>query len=193
MGFAELVGYHLKNLANFTGREERRRFWPWAGLVIVGSMGGMIAAMVPVMLDSFAKVRRFAIEHPDQVTETRGPGSYSVQVHGYHPELMPDIDALVGGMALVIAVTVLLLAAAVVRRLHDCGRRGLWGALPLPFLASGLALMPRLFHMADPDFSLFALLFANNLVYIASLILLVVLLAGRGTAGANRYGPPPAS
>ena len=52
--------------------------------------------------------------------------------------------------------------------------------------------MPRLFHMADPDLGLFALLFANNLIYIASLVLLVVLLTGRGTAGDNRFGPPPA-
>ena len=192
MGFAELVGYHLKNLANFRGREERRQFWPWVGLVMVISMGGMASAIAPVIHDAFAKVRRFAIEHPDQVTATRGPGSYSVQVHGYHPELLPDLDALVGGAGVVVTGAVLLLAAAVVRRLHDCGRRGLWGALPLPFLASGLALMPRLFHMADPDLGLFALLFANNLIYIASLVLLVVLLTGRGTAGDNRFGPPPA-
>ena len=104
---------------------------------------------------------------------------------------MPDFVLLIGGVGAVSLVVVALLAAAVTRRLHDSGKRGWWGLVPLPFLASGLLLMPQLIANGEPDLGLFALLFANNLVYIASLIVLVVMLAARGNPHDNRFGPPP--
>jgi uncharacterized membrane protein YhaH (DUF805 family) len=98
--------------------------------------------------------------------------------------------------SITVAATVVLLAAAVARRLHDRNRRGYWGLLPLPFLAAGLALMPGIFERAAagreiPDPRLFLALVLNNLVYLAALGFLIVLLAGPGTTGPNRFGPPP--
>jgi uncharacterized membrane protein YhaH (DUF805 family) len=61
----------------------------------------------------------------------------------------------------------------------------------LPFLAFSAITTPRLFStwLTKPDFALFALVFLNNLFYFAAFILLIVLLAQRSTAGANRFGP----
>lgn len=191
MKTGELIRYHLSGLTHFAGRQPRQPFWIWTALVMVLSMAGMFAVMIPVLVQTFQRVQRFAIEHPDQVTVTEGPGSRSVQIHGYHPELMPDFVLLIGGVGAVSLVVVALLAAAVTRRLHDSGKRGWWGLVPLPFLASGLLLMPQLIANGEPDLGLFALLFANNLVYIASLIVLVVMLAARGNPHDNRFGPPP--
>jgi uncharacterized membrane protein YhaH (DUF805 family) len=92
------------------------------------------------------------------------------------------------------AVTVLLLFAAVVRRLHDRGRTGWWAALPLLFEITGLALAPYVFrHMTDlaanPNFALLSSL--NGLAYWAALIVLIVMLAGEGENGPNRFGPDP--
>ncbi len=43
-----------------------------------------------------------------------------------------------------------------------------------------------------PEMSAFLALVLNNLAYLGTLGLLIVLLAGPGTRGPNRFGPPPA-
>lgn len=186
---------HLEQLFVFRGRENARTFWPFAGIVLVAGAGAMMMAMVPQMLSTFSRVARFAREHPDQVTETRGPGSYEITVHGYHPELVPDFNSMIGGVSVIVAAVVVLLAAATARRLHDGGRSGLWGLLPLPFLIGGLGLMSRLFaglrSLPDLPMELFGLSFAVNLIYLATLGILVFLLARPSDLGPNRHGPQP--
>jgi uncharacterized membrane protein YhaH (DUF805 family) len=95
---------------------------------------------------------------------------------------------------------VLLLAAAVVRRLHDRAKSGFLGLLPLPFLAAGMILMPIAFDRfgasmsgknPEPDVSLIFWLFANNLLFLGGLVILIVELASSGTRGPNRFGPDP--
>ena len=184
--------YNLARLAVFSGRESVGRFWPYAGIVILLLFVGMGAVMLPVIADSLTRMQQFAAAHPDQATVTTGPGTYSVQIQGSHPELLPDMGGFAARVGIVTVVAVLLLAAAVARRLHDRGRSGLWGLLPLPFLAFGLLGMNRLFASfgpgAIPDFRLFGALFLNNLVYLGSLLLLVIQLASSGMQEPNRYG-----
>jgi uncharacterized membrane protein YhaH (DUF805 family) len=139
-------------------------------------------------------MQRFAAEHPESATVESGPGHYSITIQGYHPELMPDVAPVMVGIAAMTAITVLLLAAAVARRLHDRGRTGLIGLLPLPFLAYACVVMQRFFASSrsdGPDMLLFLSLFLNNLLYLGALLFLVVQLAGRGTVGANRFGEDP--
>lgn len=186
---------HFGGLLQFSGREARQPFWLWVAFNMALQMVVTMVTMVPMLVDAFRKVERFAAEHPDQVTRTYGPGNYSVRVEGYHPELMPDFGSMIYVIGLGAFVAVLLLAAAVVRRLHDCNRRGAWGLLPIPNLAISMFIMPGLFHGmaqgAEPDLSSFLLLFFNNLIYIVLLLVLVILCAQPGTVGENRFGPPP--
>jgi uncharacterized membrane protein YhaH (DUF805 family) len=181
-------------LANFGGREGRSEFWAYA--VACFAIGFAVSAVIvmPVMAASFARMDRFAAEHPDQARVVASPGRYEVQIEGWHPELMPDVNAIVAGGGGFAGLAIVLLAAAVVRRLHDCGRSGLWGLLPLPFLGTALVLFPRLWASftggGEPDLRLFFALFANNALYLGALGLLGVLLAGQGQAGNNRFGPP---
>ncbi|EIZ80405.1 hypothetical protein WSK_0963 [Novosphingobium sp. Rr 2-17] len=150
--------------------------------------------MVPTLTSSLARMQQFAVQHPEQSTVISGPGHYEVRIEGNHPELMPDMSGIAGAMIGVSAIAILLLAAAVSRRLHDTGRRGWWGLLPLPFLFAGFVFMPRLFAQvsdgASPDMGLFGLLFLNNMVYLGSLAVLVILLAQPEQRQANRFGPP---
>ena len=187
-----LIGYHLARLARFSGRERIGRFWPWVAALMVLLALASAAVLVPMMLETMARMQRFAAEHPELTTVEQGPGHYSIEIQGYHPELFPDLTNAVIGMAGLVAIFVLLVAAAVVRRLHDRGRRGIWALPPLLFLAMGMALFPSLmrsFAGPAPDLGLFGLLFANNVAYLATLALLIVQLAGRGSDGPNRYGP----
>jgi uncharacterized membrane protein YhaH (DUF805 family) len=194
--FIDSMRHGFTGLLRFSGREPARRFWPYAGGVIALFFAAAAATMAPIMSGAFARMQAFATEHPDQATVTEGPGSYSIQIRGNHPELMPDVTPFFTVMQVGCALAVLLLAAAVTRRLHDRGRRGWWGLPPVIFLVGGLTLFPRLFRSVlqgdtTPGATkLFGLLFANNLLYMASLVLLVVLLAGASQPNANRFGPP---
>ncbi len=197
MNLAASLKHCLRNLARFDGRDAPGQFWPYTLILIGGVVVSWMVFMVGAMSQAFERMQRFAEEHPDQATVTRGPGSYSIQIEGHHPELMPDMTPMIGVMAVIVSVFVILVAAAVVRRLHDSDMRG-WPALvPLALLASGLAMMARMFgsfgRVEGPDMSLFMWAFANNIVYLASLGWLIYLLARRGTPTDNRFGPPPAT
>lgn len=150
-------------LLRFSGRDARPTFWFYFLAVFVLYMLLSMVASVPMMNAMFASEAE--------------------------PDFTPFFIMTVVGMG----VVVLLLAAAVTRRLHDSGRRGYWGLLPLPFAASALFAFPRLVDsMVDEfDLTLFNFIFANNILYMIALAILVVLLVRRGTAGPNRFGEPP--
>jgi uncharacterized membrane protein YhaH (DUF805 family) len=194
--FIDSIRNGFTGLLRFSGRDPAGRFWPYVGVVIGLFFAAAAATMGPIMNGAFARMQAFAAEHPDQATVTRGPGSYSIQIHGNHPELMLDVTPFFTVMQIGCAVAVLLLAAAVTRRLHDRGRRGWWGLVPLPFLVVGMTAFPRLFkttlagEMTPDSLRVFGLMFANNLLYLGSLALLVILLAGASQPNANRFGPP---
>ena len=188
MNFLSSVRYNLKNLTKFSGRETRATFWPYVGFLIGLAMIGMMAVMLPAMVKTFGKMQQFAQTHPDQATIESGPGNYSISIQGNHPELLPDMGAFITGNAAMCVVVVCLLAAAVARRLHDRGKSGAWGLLPIPFLSFGLVMMPKIFNQSPPDMTLFFTIFFNNMIYLAALIRLIILLAGQGTAAENRHG-----
>lgn len=187
------IGSGLRRLAVFSGRDSRTVFWPYAIFAVATAFAAGATLILPAFIAAFAGMQRFAVEHPDQVTVRTSPGSYSIQIHGRHPELAPDFGAFAQGMWLTFAVAVVLLAAAVTRRLHDRGRRGAWGLMPLPFVLIACVGFPRLitsFDTVDFPLSLFFAMFFNNVLYLGTLGLLCVLLAGPSAPQDNRYGPP---
>lgn len=188
------IGHNLARLGRFSGRDTRATFWPYALTLFVLSMIGCALAIVPVMLEAMTRMQRFAAAHPELTTVEQGPGSYSIRIEGSHPELMPDMHLAMVNIAIVVLIFALLIAAATVRRLHDRGSSGLWALPPAIFLAFGLVMMPRMMPSPgalQPDLSGFFLLFANNLLYLASLAWLVILLMRDGTVGPNRHGEDP--
>lgn len=192
MRIVESISFNLRNLLNFSGRETRARFWPYAGLVIVLTVVAAYKVMQPEFTASLARMQAFALAHPDQATIKSSGGSYSISIRGFHPELMPDIGAMLPGLGLVAVAAIILLAASVTRRLHDRGRTGWGGLLPLPFLAAGFVMIAKMFTPQSFEPILFAALLANNLIYLGSLLFLIVQLAGERQVGDNRYGPDPA-
>ncbi|HEX8126888.1 MAG TPA: DUF805 domain-containing protein [Allosphingosinicella sp.] len=178
------VGGGFAGALRFRGRDRRARFWPYAIFVFgLGQIVGM-AAMTPALL-------RFQLEMLQRSGRLPGDGG----PYGEMQAMIPFLSDTMRLGALIGAVTVALLAAAVVRRLHDCDRTGAWGLLPLPFPGAAAILANRavvgVASSSRPDMSAFAGLFANNLVYMAALGWLIYLLVGEGTPGSNRFGPPP--
>ena len=186
----------FRRLTDFSGRDRRGRFWPYALVVLALAYVGMAAVMIPLMAGVFAEATAYAAANPDQATVVSGPGYYSVQIHDPEAIAMPDFGLVFTAVGIAAALTVILLAAAVTRRLHDTSRAGWWGLPPVVFLTTGLLLFPRMMDQMmqseaeAPSMDLFFLLFANNLIYIICLLGLIILLVLDGTKGPNRYGPP---
>ncbi|PLR28240.1 hypothetical protein SGCZBJ_04350 [Caulobacter zeae] len=188
------IRHGFANLARFSGRDPRERFWPYALVLVGAAFVAMFLSFGVGFAGSFQKTIAYAEAHPDKATVTRSGGSVSVTIHEPTPELMPDMAPMFLGLRVIVPIIVLLLAAAVTRRLHDTGRSGLWGLPPVVFLGIALTLFPSMFQrlMAGDEgaIGLFLPLFANNMAYLASLGLLVFLLCREGKPDANRYDSP---
>lgn len=205
------VSEGFRNLTIFTGRMPRRLFWPFAGVVFgVGYLLYMIALFPAVGgVLSVAASSPVPMEAPGAVI---APSAPSPKPNGYlmttrstefptqiaHDEAVlvsPIISAMLWAVAAFVAILIATLAAAVVRRLHDSGRSGWWGAMPLPFLIIGLVMMPLMMTATlgpeDTGVMLMTLLFANNVIYIAAIIALIVLLVQPSQPHSNQYGDVP--
>lgn len=190
VGSAVLNG--LAGVLKFNGRSSRTDFWVYAIFVFLLALGIWGVVMATEMSRTFAEVQKYAEAHPDKVTITSSPGGISYHIDGNVQGIGPDFEYLlvcIGGIAV---VSIILLASAAVRRLHDTNRTGLWILLPLPFLFGGFWLMSLVFQefqtAAEPQMGLFALGFVNNLVYLATLGFVAFLLLRSGSPGENRFG-----
>lgn len=190
------VRHGFSNLTNFSGRDTRHQFWPYASAVIGGAIFALAIFVLGQMPAHFAKVQAYAEAHPENVTVTSTPGSFSIEVRNGPEFTMPDMSIALYGANAACLLAVVLLAAAVARRLHDTGRSGFWGLAPLPFAIASLALVPAILRMIETnevDWTAFFLLVANNMAYPAILLGLAVLLSKDGEPHENRYGAPSAS
>lgn len=184
----------FRNLPNFEGRMPRRLFWPYAATVFGLGYCLYMIALFPAIDGMLGSVRTYAATHPGAVRETIGVARYSVQVND-PSVLSPMMTAILWAGAAFVCMLFLFLAAAVVRRLHDTGRTGWWGLLPIPFICISFAIMPYVMSAdfdGDPEaLSLFFVGFISNILYLVAIITLIVFLAQRSEAGANRFGTLP--
>ena len=190
------IVHGFRSLTRFSGRDRRSQFWPYAGVAVALTFVVMGAAMVWVMSSFWAEAMQIAQAHPETVTVESGPGYYSSSVDVSDYGLMPDLTGFFAVMGVSVVAYIVLLAAAVSRRIHDLGKSALWGLMPVPFLIFCVGLFPvvmnDMMQSPEPNLALFFLLFFNNMAYIVGLISLIVLLCLRGTTGTNRFGPEPA-
>lgn len=156
----------FRSLTIFSGRDRRGQFWPYAGVVVV-------------LIYVFSGVGG-VLAMGSVLTGT---------------EVMPDFTAFFAVIAGTFLISIILLAAAVSRRLHDTGKSALFGLTPVPFIVICCVLFPAMMQemmvAEEPNMGLFFLLFVNNILYITALITLIVLLCLKGTNGPNRFGNEP--
>lgn len=205
-----LLSGHFTRLADFSGRENRKPFWLWLLIVYAIQMVVSVVLMVPLML-SMTRSMAPLMEH-DQAYLDAHPELAGQVMLGVMGPMMRNIFLLGAALGLLM---VALIAAAVVRRLHDTNRSGYW-ALPMLILqivtlAGYAVIFPRFFGTvaslgpeASPEAAnaamasilpLFGLLWLLGLIGFIFMVILIVFLATRGTIGPNRYGddllPPP--
>lgn len=183
------IRYNLARLADFAGRESCASFWPYAGAVFVAMILGAALVAAPELIDTAMRMQQHAVGFPALGPVDRDASPFGITLGGERLDLVRDVSLALDMLALASAVAAALLAAAIVRRLHDGDRSGRWALLPLPFLAVGLLAMgafPDATH--DPvTLSLFAILIANDVLYLAALGYLALLLSGAGTTTEKRF------
>ncbi len=184
------IQQHCGALLRFAGREGRAQFWSYVAVVFVVSAALMMFVMAPMMTQTRSRFEQFAREHPEQAQVERGPNGTSIRVEGSHPELMPDMKAMLSN-TFVLGITVIsLLAAAIVRRLHDVDRSGCWALLPIAFGAVAALTIPTGMESTGPPAGMVLAGFMNSMIYLGTIGWLIRQLALPGTPGSNRYGPP---
>lgn len=176
-GFFINIKRGLANIANFKGRDARKQFWPYIGTAVLFYM-----VSFGIILAKFGATHR----------ENAMSGAYLDNSDG-GPVTTPSslFSEIATYNSILCVIIVVLIAAAVVRRLHDTGKPGYWGLLPVPFLAIGIVMMPFLVARTEGPGPSFFLMFINNMIYIAMLVILVIMLAKKGMDGANKYGEDP--
>ena len=184
------IGYNLARLLAFSGRESRRLYWPYAITVFLAGMVAGLVLMVPVMMDMWSHMVAYIQQHPEGLPKP-APGQPPVLPR----ELMPDFGQLRVPLGILNLVSLFLYAAATVRRLHDRDRAGWWALLPVPFQVAGFLAGPAALRAMTEGGGAPSLLSAlsgiNSLLYWLAFILLIVMLAGEGTRGPNRFGEAP--
>lgn len=111
----------------------------YAALAFVILSVAQTVMVIPFMARSMRAAQDF--QHPDEPKVIVADNGYSIDLNEFSN---PAATAVSGDMpspsfigtivAVTIGLAILLYAAAVVRRLHDRGKSGAWGLLPLPFL-----------------------------------------------------------
>lgn len=189
------IRHGLANLFRFSGRDPRSRFWLYAAFVYLLTQALSILVMAPFM----GRIFTMSFEQARRASEAPGPEAIGPMMQENFTAVFSAMSGIIYLSFAITLLAVLLLAAAVTRRLHDSGRSGAWGLLPLPFLLGGLVLMQRFIDSLPPsgaasapfDQGTFMMMMLANFLYLGCLVLLIVFLALAGTPGENGYGPPP--
>jgi uncharacterized membrane protein YhaH (DUF805 family) len=179
------------NLAGFSGRDTPGQFWPWAILVFLLGTIASTAIMLPPMMR--AMITMFRTLEAARRAGAREPTQEQLR-DAFMSQYGADFSALWLPIGAISLVSALLLAAAIVRRLHDRDRTGLWALMPLPFMVFSIANMATGIAFAPGRRGLTATELAASSagsLYIIAGIVLIVLLVGDGTRGPNRFGPDP--
>jgi uncharacterized membrane protein YhaH (DUF805 family) len=181
-GFFGKIGYNLRNLLRFSGRETRAVFWPYAIALYLLARAAQFAVTLSATIESMNQMF-------DGDMSQGGNGKPGTPI-ALTPETIAASDQLNLIMAAIDLVLLFLLAAACVRRLHDCNRTGLWLLLIVPTRA--LWLLSGYGDVAAPgtlpDLTLLALIAVAGILFWGASILLIYFLAAEGTQGPNRFG-----
>ncbi len=185
----KLFSGHFRGLLTFSGRENREPFWLWILVTYVAQTVVSTIASIPMFVWMFQRIGHAVAAH-DQA----GLRDQQAMFH----DMMP-LMTWIGTVGVVLGILfILLVAAAVVRRLHDGNRSG-WWALPVALLniasqVSGLAMLAAGKLAPVPGRPFAATQQSFGLIQFAALlavVILIVVLVLPGTEGSNRFGPDP--
>lgn len=189
----DAIRHGLANLLNFSGRDARQTFWYYVLFVYVVTTVVTVLAMIPAMVDMFSGI-------VDLAKAGAGPEVAEQAVMNSMTGMLGSVgwvSMIVGGAFIV------LLAASLVRRLHDSDMPGWWALAPGGLQAIGIAMMPAQMAsivetMTDPaamndPTAMYRAQGAAGLIGWVAIGLVIWFGVRKSTEGPNRYGHAPAS
>ena len=187
------IKHNLANLSNFTGRDARQTFWYYVLFVYIVTTVVSMLAMIPAMVGMFTNIIDVAKAGGSEQTAQQTVANS-----------MSSLFGSVGWVSMVVgALFIILLAASLVRRLHDSDMPGLWALAPCALQAIGIAMMPAQLAamtavMADPaamgdPTAMYRAQGAAGLIGWVAIGLVIWFGVRKSSAGANRYGDAPVS
>jgi uncharacterized membrane protein YhaH (DUF805 family) len=192
----DALKYALSNLLNFSGRDARQTFWFYVLMLYIAMMALAFLVAAPACVEMIAGMMKTIRLNPDDPTAMNGMMARSMG------DLMSSIMWLSFGSKV---AAMLLIAASLVRRLHDSNLSGWWALLPAVGQLVALAFLPDKTRtvmamtqaMYGPDPAAMAG-FQNQFALVSLVgwipwIALIVIGVRKSTPGPNRYGASPVS
>ena len=188
------VKYNLAHLLDFGGRDARQTFWYYMLFLFVLNVGVGIVAAIPFIGQIMSSVM-VAAQSGDQAAVEAALAASTGEM----------LESMVWLGLVTACHNILLIAAALTRRLHDSNLSGWWGLVPLGLQAFATwhtfaridqlkALMAQTMQQAtDPQAAMMAQsqMSSQSLIGWLPVIALVILGVRKSTDGPNRYAEAP--
>lgn len=191
------IRHQLANLTNANGRDARQTFWFWVLAIVLVRFAVSLAISLPMTAKMTSLVG---------ATIASGQADNEAAMQKAMFDLMAsEMPKMVWIGVAVGVVTLLLLCASTIRRLHDSDLPGWIVLIPGTLYAAGLAMMPAQMQRAievlrsiepgkEPDVGA---MMQGNLTQAALMwipvIILIVIGVRASTEGPNKYGAEPSS
>lgn len=190
----QAVRYHLSHLADFSGRDARQTFWYWFLALFILNIVVGLAMSLPATISATTT----ALE------ATRNGGDPAAAQAAAMAGMAGSMRSMIIAGIVLGLVNVVLLAAALVRRLHDSGQSGLWAALVGAIYLFSLwqnwssadqmvEVMRQMSSASNPASAVEAQaqLARQSLLGYVPVVLVIVIGLLRSTPGQNRFGEVP--
>jgi uncharacterized membrane protein YhaH (DUF805 family) len=185
--------YHAGHLFDFGGRDARQTFWFWFLFLFILNIAIGMAMSLPMTISAMSTAFEGA--------RTGDPAAAQAAMMNQMADSMRPL--IVGGIIIGL-FNVVMMAAALVRRLHDSGKSGVWAALTGAIYLASLALswftadeivamMREAAAAGGPQTGLgmpVQLGWQSLLGYVPMIMVIVVGVLG-SDPGPNRYGEEP--
>lgn len=188
------IRYNFAHLFDFAGRDARQTFWFWMLFVFVLNIAASMLISVPATFGAIGSAMDAARSGGDQT-------AVQAAVMARMSDMIRTMVLVSIGIGL---VNVVLVAAALVRRLHDSGKPGVWavaiGALYVVSLVAAYqqigAMQSAMAHAAAGGSPGDMMAFQRTtglrgLLGWAPLILVIVFGVMKSDPGPNKYGDEP--
>jgi uncharacterized membrane protein YhaH (DUF805 family) len=187
------IRHGLSNLFNFNGRDSRQTFWLWILFIVVLRILASIVTSGPMVSATFSSVAEVAESGAD-------PAAAQAQMLAK----MADAMSSMGTIVIVVGLaTCVLMAASLVRRLHDAGFSGWLVLIPGAIYGYVLSQVPaqldlaaklmRTIDPANPPNPMAMMQGTAGIALIGWIPVLFVIVVGilKSSDGPNAYGDAP--
>ncbi len=191
------------NVLNVKGRDSRKHFWIWVGVLF----GAQLLLTMALMIPMFVRMVDGLVSSVQRIPNTTSAAAAQARIAAPMMQMMEDVRALTPWTNAANIIFWLLIISIVVRRLHDFDWSGWWAAIPLGLQAVLLPFQDDIMNksidnmaiqFSDPANAMGGIgMYQSPLVVLATLAgyavigMLIFVGVRKPSEGDNRFGPPP--